>query len=118
VHDGTDRHDRTDRAPGGDDPPAVPRPREEARTAEPVRPPTEEDPLPALADLSAPGSLDDYADLLAALTAYDITGVRPAELDRYLAEGHVPDGIGEETLRRARRIAEDERERLLRLARP
>lgn len=61
-------------------------------------------------------TLDAYAIRLAALKAYDITGVRPRELQRYRAFGEVPDGLTEEIVRRAQQIVEEERARLLRLA--
>lgn len=61
-------------------------------------------------------TLDAYAIRLAALKAYDITGVRPRELQRYRASGEVPDGLTEEVVLRAQRIVEEERARLLRLA--
>lgn len=61
-------------------------------------------------------TLDAYAIRLAALKAYDITGVRPRELHRYRAYGEVPDGLSEEIVQRAQKIVEEERARLLRLA--
>ncbi|GAA4988278.1 hypothetical protein GCM10023205_69020 [Yinghuangia aomiensis] len=76
-----------------------------ART-EPVRPD----------EVAMTRTLDAYAIRLAALKAYDITGVRPRELHRYRAYGEVPDGLSEEIVQRAQKIVEEERARLLRLA--
>jgi hypothetical protein len=61
-------------------------------------------------------TLDAYAIRLAALKAYDITGVRPRELQRYRVYGEVPQGLTEEIVQRAQQIVEEERARLLRLA--
>ncbi|MYV97991.1 hypothetical protein [Streptomyces sp. SID3343] len=62
-----------------------------------------------------PRTLDDYAVSLAALKAYDITGVRPRDLRRFRDFGELPEGVPEAVVLRAQRIVEEERDRLLRL---
>jgi hypothetical protein len=83
--------------------------RTESRPAD--RPHEEESMTPTL------DGIDEYAILLAALKAYDITGVRPEDLHRFRDTGEFPADIPPAVVRQARDIVEEERERLLRLTR-
>lgn len=71
--------------------------------------------LPAREKETMPRTLDDYAVSLAALKAYDITGVRPGDLRRFRDFGELPEGVPEAVVLRAQHIVEEERDRLLRL---
>jgi hypothetical protein len=71
--------------------------------------------LPAREKETMPRTLDDYAVSLAALKAYDITGVRPRDLRRFRDFGELPEGVPEAVVLRAQHIVEEERDRLLRL---